>query len=264
MKMIACFPPAGFNHCERGLIGMFYNGLPIKCSLAVEQNNPYDKFAVRIDCKGNKIGYVPRGYVMNGTRSVPGNYNQFLSQCLLAGMEFDVIAVLKMGSRHAESGALFRGNNIYEYVPMIVVFPKGYLDNNDIGVDMSDNELSIDLIREITTFKHIAVVDYKDTDEKIWRNGNLYYNEYSDSFCVWNGTEELSWGGRNSVDIEILEENQNAKKTTKSAFLFIEKANINSQSILNRNVILKDENFIDYPEKERRMLYNKFLEKCLI
>ena len=253
MKAITSFISAGFNHCENGLIGLFYHGQPIKCNLVAEPENHYDQFAIRLECMGNKIGYVPRGYVIDRARSVPGNYNQFVFQCLQAGMKFEAIAFTRLQMRSNVDGVFHRFDNIYEYSPIVMIFPPNF-DFASNGIIPLDGIENIEDIRKRTAFKHIVQIDYKDVDGKFWRKGNLYYNEYSDSFCVWNGREDISFGGKSPVDIEILEEDQNAREATKSAFLFIKRAKVNDSSIRYKNAILQF-------GEDREQLYNKFLER---
>ena len=253
MKAITSFISAGFNHCENGLIGLFYHGQPIKCNLVAEPENRYDQFAIRLECMGNKIGYVPRGYVIDRARSVPGNYNQFVFQCLQAGMKFEAIAFARLQMRSDVDGVFHRFDNIYEYSPIVMIFPSNF-DFTSNGIIPLDGIENIEDIRKRTTFKHIVQIDYKDADGKFWRKGNLYYNEYSDSFCVWNGREDISFGGKSLADIEIFEEDQNAREATKSAFLFIKRAKVNDSSIRYKNTILQF-------GEDRGQLYNKFLER---
>lgn len=269
MKPITSFHVAGFNHCKKGLIGMFYHGRPIECDLVPEIDNKYDQYAVRIDCKGQKIGYVPRGYIGNGVgRSVPGNYNHFLSQCLQAGMEFKSIAVARFQWQSTIDGRTIRCKNIHEVEPLIVIFPEKY-DYKSADIDPDPNiEIDINSVVEYTTFKYITGnLLYKDNG-KIFEDGMLYYNEYTDSYCVWCGREVFSLNQNIRLDIEILEEDDVQKEATESVFTFIGKADINPESIiykndLLRNLILKtDDNYIAMKQDQERVdLFKNFIER---
>lgn len=251
-RAIANFRSAGWFYCDERLNALFMNEKIREVTFMAEMENKADPYAVRIDCNGYKIGYVPRGIIQWRSDKVPGNYNMFFSQCLQAGIKFKGIAYRRLIACNGDSRIPYHGRDqLSEIPPTIVAMTEDSNFNFEkINAEKLMNDFEIKML--------VYPIKYKDNNE-YFNRGNLYYLPKYDAFCIWGG-DKTTGGQIGDVQIRIIEANAEKNEETQTGFVFPKKLQF-SETFLNKFDHREEKELLLETDIENQKLIQHFIER---
>lgn len=251
-RVIANFRSAGWFYCDERLNALFMNEKIREVTFTAETGNKTDPYAVRIDCNGYKIGYVPRGVIQWRSDKAPGNYNMFFSQCLQAGIKFKGIAYRRLIESKGDCRIPYHGRDqLSETPPTIAVMTEdSNIEIEKVNVEKLMNNFEIRMLA--------YPIKYQDNSEYFSR-GNLYYLTKYDAFCIWGGYKTTG-GQIGDVHIKILESDVEKNEETQIGFIFPKKLQF-SETFLNKFDHREEKELLLESDIGNQKLIQNFIER---